>query len=403
MFWFVSAIVLLLPSYLIRWSFFGVPTTLLEVAIYLSIIGTLVSRPIAQLTDDFRPFLQRYGWPVGLFLLSALVSTVMAPDKRLALGLLKGYIIDPILLGLVVIASINDQKKLNRSFLFVIGGALLASLSAFVATKTLDGRALGIYSLDAFASPNFLALYLAPLSAFSLGVGLTAKNNRHRLIGIISFIVTIIALCLTGSRGAFLSVAITTLATLLWWLSSRQPKFYSLSRILLIVLAIGSIAGGAWLARPNFDNPDHRTSTSNNLRYEIWRTTIVDILPKTAILGVGLGNYQNYFTELTRHRVNFPEYISPWARTPHNIFLTLWTNLGFIGLVSFIWLIVLFFIDLSTAKTALVYKISLAMAMIAILTHGMVDAAYWKNDLAALFWVLIALNYRAVQLTPRTL
>ncbi|TSC53324.1 MAG: hypothetical protein LiPW39_336 [Parcubacteria group bacterium LiPW_39] len=35
--------------------------------------------------------------------------------------------------------------------------------------------------------------------------------------------------------------------------------------------------------------------------------------------------------------------------------------------------------------------------MVYILVHGLLDTTYWKNDLALIFWAIIALSYRAAR------
>jgi len=82
---------------------------------------------------------------------------------------------------------------------------------------------------------------------------------------------------------------------------------------------------------------------------------------------------------------------------PHNIFLNFWSELGLAGMLLFLWIIVKYFIiSLKSVKSiksererALI--LGLACAMIVIVVHGLVDAPYFKNDLAVLFWVLVGM------------
>ena len=150
----------------------------------------------------------------------------------------------------------------------------------------------------------------------------------------------------------------------------------------------------SWQAmKPDWDaNPASlRAATSNNIRFEIWKTTLADILPKNGnwIWGVGLGNYQDYFTELTKNRVNYPEWISPWALTPHNLFLNIWINLGLLGLASFIWILILFSKSIGFQTR---YSAVLISVMAVMISQGLFDSTYWKNDLGLVFWIFIGLG-----------
>jgi len=85
----------------------------------------------------------------------------------------------------------------------------------------------------------------------------------------------------------------------------------------------------------------------------------------------------------------YPEWAVP---QPHNIFLAFWLQTGLIGLVGFIWLIIIIIFLNYKPK---ILSFILLYAIIYILIHGLVDTTYWKNDLSVIFWVIIALNYKA--------
>ena len=109
----------------------------------------------------------------------------------------------------------------------------------------------------------------------------------------------------------------------------------------------------------------------------------VEMLKTHPILGFGLANYQTAVKSW---------HILKWAEIylyPHNLFITFWSEIGLLGLIAFIWLIVLFF------KKTIFNRATLARALIAsmliILIHGLVDVPYFKNDLAVIFWTLFGL------------
>lgn len=401
MFWWIAAIIFFLPAYLIRFTVAGIPTTLLEVLIYCAVVALLISQPLFLTAQRLKAIVVRYGVPIACILIGSGIGVALAPNLPEALGLLKAYILDPILFFGLIAAALNlgdDQRKTDTLVAIIVAlGISLALSGLFIASAyTPDGRAIGIFALDATASPNFLALLLAPLASFAAALVLFSGNRAVQLWGVLGYIVMVVGMAATGSRGGMLAIGLVTAVSLALFLLRRVKK--SLRPILqgvAVAVLLAAVILAGWLARPNFGSgANQRTTSSNNVRYEIWRTTIVDILPQTALFGVGLGNYQDYFTHITQDRVNFPEYISPWARTPHNFFLTIWTNLGIIGLIGFIWLIVLFYANLRQGKhqyQALIY--GLGMAMLAMLLHGMVDAIYWKNDLAVLFWALVGLSH----------
>ncbi|MBI3495398.1 hypothetical protein HY065_02115 [Candidatus Berkelbacteria bacterium] len=67
--WLLLAILALLPAYLVRFSVFGIPTTVLELAIYLAVIITLwliTQKQLELVVPDVR-----WIHPIALFVLRA--------------------------------------------------------------------------------------------------------------------------------------------------------------------------------------------------------------------------------------------------------------------------------------------------------------------------------------------
>jgi O-antigen ligase len=380
--WLVMIIVVGLPSYLVRFNIFGIPTTLLEILIYISALFFIIS----SYRQKIKINLGLYKIPIVLLILSGLISTYISPDKMQALGLFKAYLIDPIIIYLIII----NTKKINKNniiYCIALSG-LLVGMHSFVQyfnhQTSDDGRVLGVFN----SSPNYLALYLAPIVV--LGVIQVIKNIKNKILYfwlVVSFF-TMFGVYVSGSRAGFISV----IAGLILFLGFRYYQKKEKMRILLLVLSILfiTISGmiGWTFFEPNFspEAKDRRVATSNNLRVMIWQTTF-EIIKQKPIFGVGLGNYQNYFTEFTKNRVNYPEYVSPMALTPHNIFLTFWVNLGILGLSAFVWILCIFINANWQRKNYLLLSI-----MLSIVIFGFVDTPYWKNDLALIFWLLIAVT-----------
>ena len=85
---------------------------------------------------------------------------------------------------------------------------------------------------------------------------------------------------------------------------------------------------------------------------------------------------------------------------PHTIVLNFWSELGLAGLALFIVIVWQFFRTLRKAcyddPSRHAFTVALSAAMIVMLVHGLVDVPYFKNDLAMLFWLLVALASSAV-------
>jgi len=398
MIYLLSLIVFLLPSYLVKFSIFGIPTTLLEILIYLAtIITIIVSIKNTTLKKDFNLiFKSNFFIPSILFLLSGIISVIIAPDKTSALGFFKAYLIDPILIFYILIINITSKKDIKLLINSLIFSGVILSFyaiyQALIGDSTIDGRVVSIYKYWPDASANYLSLYLAPIVVLIAGVSyLNEKKFKWTsILYDVAFFICVIGMLLTQSRAAAGIVIIGLFILALYRFWSYIKKHLWLKIILFGLIFIGALFSYQTL-KPDYTlSPETggRITASNNIRFEIYSTTI-NILKTKWLTGVGLGNYQNYFGQLTKNQVNYPEFITPFAITPHNLFLTIWVNLGILGLVSFIWILVIFVKNINKHDK---YSIILLVTMFCLLIYGMIDTPYWKNDLAAYFWILLALG-----------
>jgi len=383
-------ICLALPAYLIRFSIFGIPTTLLELLIYAVFLIGLINWKNRQKISAI------HIWPAILMLLAGLISVYIAPDKTVALGQFKALFIDSIMVFWLVISYL---KKEDFAWVFtgLVGSSLIvAGYSIFqkiVGQVTVDNRVIGIFGY----TPNYPALFLAPLAIMfmvhSVELIIEKVSTTNKLLkiytGFFVGILGLFAIYFSGSRGAMLAV----LGGFVFYLIVRfwpviQARLWL--KIIIGLIIIISMVSAWFVFKPNFLlNPaaGGRVTSSNNIRAEIWMTSF-ELGKMHPVLGLGLGNYQAAFSELTKNRVNFPEYISPFALSSHNIFLMFWLTTGLFGLISFVWLLVLFFqIGLRNINSPI--RLVLMSAAVVIILQGLVDTPYFKNDLSLLFWLII--------------
>lgn len=375
----------LLPTYLIRFQLAGIPTTLLELIIYGAVIAVL-------LREGWRPILQRFNqrrvWllPPVLLAVGGMIGVAVSPDTRAALGLLKGFIFDPILVYLLALAA---PVRIERTIQALVGSvALIAGLAIVQVLARDESRALGVYALDAMSSPNYLAFAIAPI------VPLVVAATKDRRLQVFGACTLLVALFLTGSRAGFVAGAAgLCVAVLLQSASFWRERWV---RLMALVLLVGALAGSWLVVRPDFGaSPEDggRVTSSNNVRWQLWGAT-GELIRAHPLTGVGLGDFQQAFDALTHDRVNFSAYITPEARTPHNLAIGLWTDTGIFGLAAFFALLVLVGRALVRAARVPVTRF-IAAALIGswsvLLAHGLVDMPIWKNDGMVLFWVLAAL------------
>jgi putative inorganic carbon (HCO3(-)) transporter len=114
------------------------------------------------------------------------------------------------------------------------------------------------------------------------------------------------------------------------------------------------------------------------------------MIKSNPFFGIGPGNFQNKYLEYQKY---FPPYLEWAVPQPHNLFLAFWLEAGVIGLIGFIWLLVLFFRDNKKAiENNRLYGTLYLAIILYFLFHGLIDTTYWRNDMAILFWMVVAIN-----------
>ncbi len=386
----IYLIIFFLPAYLLRIEIFGIPTTMLELGIYLLFVVWLTKisswqswrRNICEWLKN-----NKLLW-VGIFLLmaGATISTIFSIDLKTSAGILKGWFFDPFLFFIVlvsVIKTLEQKENVLKSFFasaFAVAGiSLVYWLAPQLSGVSYDGRLRGFY-----LSPNYLSMYLAPALIIGIyGILISiSKTKRGTLTkygwrsgsAIIAF-----AIYLTYSYAAWFAIVIAVF--LMLYFALRRQK-----RILFLILTLLFSASLVFdqLGTNKFEglkNLSYRSSL--NSRLMIWRSAWL-IGKDHPVIGIGPGNFQKYYLDYQSRVLGTEPYLEWAVPQPHNIFLAFWLQTGIIGLAGFILLIFWFF---RTARLS----IFLFPLMIYLIIHGFFDTPYWKNDLSMIFWIVLGL------------
>jgi O-antigen ligase len=375
--WGLGGVLALLPSYLIRGEFFSIPTTALEMMIAGFLVGIILTKPNWSKIKE----LGRLHWAIGLFLLAAIISVFASPERAAALGQLKAFFVEPLLIFYCAILILQDidSRRTVLKILFAAAGLLsLFGLLQYFTYIYLPIRFWGsgieperITSL--FEYPNALALYLGPLLALFGTLLLKGyKLFEEKWLNWIIFASMAVALTLTFSRGAWLAVTITLVLMLL---KNRAGK--KAAGIILLLIFIGFVVPPI---RQRLMTGTQDASTSAHA--ELLKAGI-DKVSQSPYLGNGLYGFRTTLAEN-----NFQGEILNY---PHNIFLNFWLELGLLGLIGFCFIIFLAF-EKSRHNHSPEAQAAIAFILV-VLLHGLVDVPYFKNDLSILFWFAISLLY----------
>lgn len=399
MIWLLSLLFTLLPSYLLRFQIGPLPTTVLEVLVWIVVgiwIGKKIKTKNYSVLPDF-PYRNLFFISTGLFLLGATIGICVSPNLRAAAGEWKAFYFEPILIGLIVMDSLKTKADINKILSGLIIGSLTTAILAvyqhftgwlvphsFWANRNTY-RVTGWYGF-----PNGVGLLLAPLIPIALYLSsefrkqTTHSKNNYAILSLVVLFTLLSPLAIIYSKttAALVGLVAGLGVLLLCFKKTRLPA---------IIIGIIGMIGLILLPNNPVTNELLAKDYSGQLRRDIWTETIT-YLQIHPLVGTGLAGYS---TEITPFRHNPKIEV---FHHPHNIFLTIWVNTGLIGLIGFVGLLVWFFrtILVNFNSTDQSFKIMLLTTMVIWLVMGLVDSPYIKNDWALIFWLLIALSAQKI-------
>lgn len=411
---------LLLPSYLIRFRIGLLPTTLLEIMFLIIFIiwiikyrQSIINNLILIIKNNKILFTA-----IFFFLLATIISIFTSINIQSALGEGKAFYLEPVIMFVILITTIKEKKQINNILLALIISGLVTAILAIYQhfTGWLVPEAFWsnrqTYRVTAwYGFPNGVGLFLAPLIPFAIYLmketwpvikkyktqkinKLSITNSQSQttqfknwLLFLSSIFYLILApLAIIFSKGTGPLLGIIGGISLLFLINKK-------TRWLIILVGLISLISLLFL--PQLSNIKQEITfqdRSGQIRLAIYKETW-NFLKDNPLVGAGLASYSKkiapYHTTVNNENIEIFHH-------PHNAFLTMWVNLGILGLLSFI--IIKFyslcFIPYSVykqKKQLLPLTLFTISSLFIILIMGLVDSPYIKNDLAMFFWLLIAL------------
>ncbi|XGV97154.1 MAG: IctB family putative bicarbonate transporter [Leptolyngbya sp. BL-A-14] len=337
-------------------------------------------------------------------------ATALSPVKRAAFtGLSK------LTLYLILFALMARVLRSPRVRSWVIGiymhAALLvsiygiqqkitgvAALATWVDPTSPSAKEPRVYSY--LGNPNLLAAYLLPAIALSIVAIFAWQRWGPKLLALTMVVVNSTCLYYTGSRGGWIGFAVMILVLALflfhWW-NVYLPRFW---RTVALPIGLGSLAAVLVLAvlvvEPLRDRASSifsgRNDSSNNYRINVW-TAVLEMVKDRPILGIGPGNvaFNSIYPRYQRTRYS--------ALSAYSIPLEIAVETGIIGLMCFLWLLLVTFNlawqqiqRLRAVRNVEAFWLMGAIAtLLGLLGHGLFDTVWYRPQVNTLWWFMIAI------------
>lgn len=366
--WGLAAVVAATPLYQVRGEVLGLPTTFLELTLAAVVLGILVRRPREK------PQRTPYDLWVALFVAGSLLAALVSPDPREGLGLWRAFILEPVIFFYAVrtVFARRDARPLLAGAM-----AAIAVVAAWTFSLVADGRGITYDQrlLGPYQTANYFALLLVPLILMTvcwprrewLALRLAAAGGG------------LLMLLLSNSRGGELALLAGALVTI--------PFLGRRFRLILAAVLIGSLAAAAAVFGPRLI--EHSEEQVVSARPVVWREAAGAIAARP-LFPVGPGQFQRLFRERVAGNETERLYVAPQAHNAHNFILVAWTEWGLLTVVALLGIVGTTILTIVRRRN---YWMIVPSAMLAaIIFHGLVDTSVFKNDLAILFWLTVALT-----------
>ena len=218
------------------------------------------------------------------------------------------------------------------------------------------------------------------------------KSFKRAITGLVFSLLAVIALFLTGCRGAYLALLLIFGCTFLlsakfFW--SKYKKIYLgiiASAIGLFTFALITVAS----LRARFCSIfAMRNDSSNSFRFNVYQSSL-EMLKDNWLLGIGVGNK------------NFREIYGLYMKTgfdalsSYNIFLEIAVESGIFALLAFLGFVFVCIKDaikmvLTSVDFEKVIFVSMALiSILAVMFHGFVDTVFFRPQIQFVFWTMVA-------------
>jgi O-antigen ligase len=383
--WALAFTAACLPLYVVRWHVGPLPTTLLEVLVLITVFAYAATLWTEKRLPSARTV---YDVPIALLLLAGLIGIAVSPDHLRALGIYRAYFVEAIVCFYIAVDLLRTPEDLRAVLLVAAVGSSIMAVGQIVSFAIVFAHhQLQLGDAPAFlnTTPNAVAMYLEPALAFGIAFAVFPSRPIERWLAAGVLGLVLVAIVLTLSRASYLAMAVLAVVLVLS-LPSRRWRLGTVALLALLTLAV--------VAVPLIDQRILAIGSSAGLRTSIYEQAL-RMLSQRPILGAGISGYPIRVAPFRPPTQTIELY-------PHDIWLTTWSELGLLGVLSFA--VILFgllwrgFRALPRATD--IHKPVLwgaVGALVLFLVHGLFDSPYWKNDLSVEFWLIAAFEVVAIR------
>ncbi len=269
----------------------------------------------------------------------ALLSVPEALDSDRASGRL-GELMKVVLIYLVAVHTLTSTNRIVTLaglwcvayLLFPIRGTIV---NYFLVGYRMEGRAIWNY---VYQNPNDLAALTMITATLGMALFFTLRRPVHRKSVLAGIVASGLIILLSGSRGVMIGTAVA-MAVFLWdrRRNTKTLLLFAAFGLAAIVFApdvvrermrtIGEDPGADWVREVD--------DGSMKERLAVWETAL-EIVRDYPVFGVGIGSFSKANYEYGARKDEVFGLAGAPTQDAHSTYLTVWTELGTIGLLLYL-------------------------------------------------------------------
>lgn len=285
----------------------------------------------------------------------------------------------------IVINEINDFKVIKKIIKILLFSATIAALYGLYQSYFLKmDRVIGFTSSLAFG--NFMAVLVIFLTVFLIWGNLTRNQIIFMTIMDILFFLNLI---FTKTRGAWLGFLAAVF--ILGLIKGKKILLISIVILLVVFMMLPNIYTDRFISSFNTEY-NLETNRSNSTRIALW-TSALKMFLDNPVNGVGYDQFKSSYKR--DYKI---ENIPPFSHS-HNNILNIAAELGLIGLLTFIYLMIfilkklILYYQKETNQNLKLFYMSSILTFVVYHVQGLTQYNFGDTEPLHFFWFYIAIIY----------
>lgn len=299
---------------------------------------------------------------------------------------------DFVIFFFVTVSLVNSTRRLRWTLLASMLGIAYGSADIIREWLRFHSTMANYRSGDSVGDGNYFSTSAALILPFVLLMIFHVKKTWEKLFFLGCFLISMVAITLTGSRGGALAIA----ASLLYLIWHSRHRVRNLALIAVVILPLAIFVPVSPLNR--LLHPRTHGINTEQTRLEAWSAGL-KMFESHPLFGVGVGNFKSLMPLYAAPGVDFKS-------IAHNTYIEYLAELGPLGLFLFVAIVFCAFRSLRKVRRRLremdqrSFLYLTALSLESGLIGYLLGACFLSAEYEKLFWVVIFLSICLPRLVP---